>query len=190
MTEALANAASYFINLFATGGANLWGYISGVIPLLLMFLTFMNALTLTIGESRLNKFGAVLAKFGIFRWTIVPLIFCVLTTSTGAFLLGKLLPDRRKPGYQDVCLTLLHPSAGLFPHIHAAEVWVYQGLAVGIAALGLDTGAFAIRALLSCLVIMVVRGFVTDRIVDIMLARNAKKAALAGRQAGETTAAE
>ena len=175
MTETLAAGASYFLGLFAAGGANLWAYISGVIPLLLMFLTFMNTITALIGEQRLNKFGAALAKIGIFRWTLVPFIFCVLTTSTGAFLLGKLLPDKRKPGYQDCVLTFLHPSAGLFPHIHASEVWVYQGLAVGITTLGLDAGAFAIRALLSCLVIMIIRGFVTDRIVELMLARNAKK---------------
>ena len=177
MIEALSKAAGYFVNLFYQGGVTLWGYISGVIPLLLIFMTFMNTLTALIGEERIQNFGAKLAKFGILRWTVVPLILCVLTTSTGATLLGKLLPDRRKPGYQDCLLTVLHPSAGLFPHIHAAEVWVYQGLAVGITTLGLSGGEFAIRALLSCLVIMIVRGFVTDRIVDIMLAREAKKAA-------------
>lgn len=177
MVDKLAAAASYFIGLFATGGATLWAYISGVIPLLLMFLTFMNAVTLFIGEGRMNKFGETLGKISILRWTVLPLVLSVLTTSTGAFLMGKLLPDKRKPGYQDCTLTLLHPSAGLFPHIHASEVWVYQGLAVGITTAGYDAGQFAVRALLSVLVIMIVRGFVTDRIVDIMLARNAKKAA-------------
>ena len=79
--------------------------------------------------------------------------------------------EDEKPAWSDTMLTYLHPSMGLFPHVHPSEYFVYGGLAAGYAAAGGTPANMAVRALLSALVIMAIRGFVTDTIYQWMKAR-------------------
>ncbi|MDL2220182.1 PTS sorbitol transporter subunit IIC [Eubacteriales bacterium OttesenSCG-928-N14] len=177
IVDAIANGAGWFVGLFTTAAGTLWGFIQGTIPLLLVFLTFMNTLVLFIGEKRVEKIGSIFSKYAIFRYTLMPIIFCTLIPGTSLFIVAKLLPQHQKPAYADVYLTYLHPSAGFFPHVHASEIWVYMGLANGIAAAGLSTNQFALRAFLVCIPIMLIRGIITERITVILLKRAEAKQA-------------
>ncbi|HOC05986.1 MAG: PTS glucitol/sorbitol transporter subunit IIC [Bacillota bacterium] len=183
MFDAIAAGAGWFIGLFATGASTLWALISGVIPLLLVFLTFMNALTSIIGQERMEKLGKVLTKNAVLRYAVMPVILGILTTTGSLFISAKFTPDHCKPAYADAYLTFLHPSAGLFPHVHASEVWVYMGLATGIMNAGLNANQFAVRAFLVVIPIMLIRGIVTERITVMLLKRAEKKKAMAEQAA-------
>ena len=127
--------------------------------LALGFLTFMNALTSIIGQERMEKLGKVLTKNAVLRYAVMPVILGILTTTGSLFISAKFTPDHCKPAYADAYLTFLHPSAGLVPHVHASEVWVYMGLATGIMNAGLNANQFAVRAFLVVIPIMLIRGY-------------------------------
>ncbi|MCI2257270.1 PTS glucitol/sorbitol transporter subunit IIC, partial [Domibacillus sp. PGB-M46] len=63
------------------------------------------------------------------------------------------------------------PITGLFPHANAAELFIYMGIAQGITTLGLSTGPLAIRFFIVGLVVMLIRGIITERITITMMKR-------------------
>ena len=65
----------------------------------------------------------------------------------------------------------MHPPTGLFPHINPGELFVWLGIAQGIEDLGVNVATLAIRYALVGLVVILIRGFVTERISAIMWAR-------------------
>jgi PTS system glucitol/sorbitol-specific IIC component len=178
MMNAIANAANWFIGLFAAAGTSWAGLITAIIPLLMVFLTFMYALTIFVGEERVEGWAEKLTKYAVLRYTLLPIMTCVLLTGFGAVVVGaKVVPDRYKGAYTDALMTFLHPSAGLFPHVHASEIFVYMGIATGITNLGLPLGSFAVRAFISVIPIMFIRGFISEKLFDGIYKRNQEKLA-------------
>jgi PTS system glucitol/sorbitol-specific IIC component len=172
---ALANAAEWFIGLFQAGGEVFMGLVTGIIPTLIVLLTAVNALIRMIGPERIEKMGQYAARPGIqwypIRYLVFPALSVFFLTNPMAYTMGRFLPERYKPAFYDSAVSFVHPITGIFPHANAGELFVYLGIAAGITQLGLGTADLAVRYLLVGMVVMLMRGIVTELITARMLAR-------------------
>jgi PTS system glucitol/sorbitol-specific IIC component len=172
---ALADAADWFISLFNAGGEVFLGLVTGIIPTLVVLLTAVNALIRWIGPERIDKLGEYAARPGIqyypVRYLIFPVVAVFFLTNPMAYTMGRFLPERYKPAFYDSAVSFVHPITGLFPHANAGELFVYLGIAAGITTLGLNTSDLAVRYLLVGLLVILIRGVLTEIITARMLSR-------------------
>jgi len=172
---ALADSAEWFIGLFQAGGEVFMGLVTGIIPTLIVLLTFVNALIRMIGPERIEKMGAYAARPGIqwypIRYLVFPALSVFFLTNPMAYTMGRFLPERYKPAFYDSAVSFVHPITGIFPHANAGELFVYLGIAAGITELGLGTADLAVRYFIVGLVVMLMRGIVTELITARMLSR-------------------
>jgi PTS system glucitol/sorbitol-specific IIC component len=177
---ALANAAEWFIGLFQAGGEVFTGLVTGIIPTLIVLLTAVNALIRMIGPERIEKMGQYAARPGIqwypIRYLVFPALSVFFLTNPMAYTMGRFLPERYKPAFYDSAVSFVHPITGLFPHANAGELFVYLGIAAGITQLGLSTSDLAVRYLLVGMVVILIRGIVTEIITARMMSRAASNA--------------
>ncbi|HOJ01462.1 MAG TPA: PTS glucitol/sorbitol transporter subunit IIC [Anaerolineaceae bacterium] len=175
--EGLAKFAEGFIGVFQAGGEQFVGLVTGIIPLLVVLMTAVNALIALIGPEKVENLGKVAARPGILyyplRYMILPFVAVFFFTNPMAYTMGRFLPERYKPAFYDAAVSFVHPPLGLFPHVNPGEYFVWGGIAAGITALGLPIGDLAIRYLLVGLVVILIRGIVTEVITAIMLGRKA-----------------
>ncbi len=174
---ALADAAEGFIGVFETGGEFFKALVIGIIPTLVVLLTAVNALIRWIGPERIEKLGELAARPGLqwypVRYLVLPIVSVFFLTNPMAYTMGRFLPERYKPAFYDSAVSFVHPITGLFPHANAGELFVYLGIAGGITTLGLGTGDLAVRYLLVGMVVILIRGVVTELITARMLSRRA-----------------
>lgn len=172
---ALATAAEWFIGLFQAGGEVFVGLVTGIIPLLVVLLTAVNALIRLIGPERIEKLGEAAGRPGIVwypvRYLVLPVLSVFFLTNPMAYTMGRFLPERYKPAFYDSAVSFVHPITGLFPHANPGELFVYLGIAAGITTLGGNLGDLAIRYLLVGMVVILIRGIVTEFITARMMAR-------------------
>jgi glucitol/sorbitol PTS system EIIC component len=173
--DSLVWLAEHFIGMFKQGGDVFVSLVTGIIPLLIILLTFVNALIAMIGVERINKVGLWAGRSGLLfypvRYLILPVLACFFLTNPMAYTMGRFLPERYKPAFYDAAVSYVHPPTGIFPHINPGELFVWLGIAAGIETLGLSTTPLAIRYLLVGLVVIFIRGIVTERITAIMWTR-------------------
>jgi PTS system glucitol/sorbitol-specific IIC component len=188
---ALADAATWFIGLFQAGGDFFLALVTGIIPLLIVLLTAINALIRLIGPERIDKVGEAAGRPGIqwypVRYLVLPVLSVFFLTNPMAYTMGRFLPEKYKPAFYDSAVSFVHPITGIFPHANAGELFVYLGIAGGITQLGLNTSDLAVRYLLVGLVVILLRGILTELITTAMLTRRDAAAAQA-QQAEEATA--
>ena len=172
---ALADGAQWFIGLFQAGGDVFMGLVTGIIPTLIVLLTAVNALIRLIGPERIEKVGEYAARPGLqwypVRYLVFPVLSVFFLTNPMAYTMGRFLPERYKPAFYDSAVSFVHPITGLFPHANAGELFVYLGIAAGITSLGLPTGDLAVRYLLVGMVVILIRGILTEVLTARMLAR-------------------
>ncbi len=175
--EALAKFAEGFIGLFQQGGEVFVSLVTGIIPLLIVLMTAVNALIALIGPEKVEKLGEVAARPGILyyplRYMILPFVAVFFFTNPMAYTMGRFLPERYKPAFYDAAISYVHPPLGLFPHVNPGEYFVWAGIAAGITTLGLSLGDLAIRYLLVGLVVILIRGILTEGITAILMGRKA-----------------
>ncbi len=173
--EALARLAEGFIGLFQQGGQVFLGLVTGIVPLLIVLMTFVNAIIAMVGPERINKVGEWAARDGLvfypIRYIVLPFLSVFFLTNPMAYTMGRFLPEKFKPAFYDAAVSYVHPPLGVFPHINPGEIFVWAGIAAGIEQLGLGLGDLAIRYLLIGLVVIFIRGIVTERITAIMWSR-------------------
>ncbi|MFK4567486.1 PTS glucitol/sorbitol transporter subunit IIC [Enterococcus sp. UD-01] len=160
-----------FIGLFEAGGETFMGFMTGIIPLLIVLLTFTYSLIAFIGEDRVNRAIERSARFTLLRYTVMPVLSVMLLTNPMAYTFGKFVKEVEKPAFYDSVVTFLHPVTGLFPYANAGELFVYLGIANGVMKAGYDQGSLAVRYFLCGIVIVFVRGVITERITKFLIRR-------------------
>jgi PTS system glucitol/sorbitol-specific IIC component len=181
--DALAKAAEWFIGLFIQGGNTFTGLVVGIIPLLIVLMTFVNALIALIGTDKIDAVGKMAAREGILyypiRYMIFPFLSVFFLTNPMAYTMGRFLPEKYKPAFYDSAVSMVHPPLGVFPHVNPGEYFVWAGIANGITEAGYNVGDLAIRYLLVGFVVILLRGIVTERISAVMWQREDKPEASA-----------
>ena len=177
---AIAGGAEYFIGIFNQGGQVFFSLMGGILPTLVVLLTAVNALIRIIGPEKIEGLGKKAAQPGLIwypvRYMILPFLAVFFLTNPMAYTMGRFLPERFKPAFYDSAVSYVHPITGLFPHANPGELFVYLGIAAGITQLGLGLGDLALRYLLVGLVVIFIRGIVTEWITARMIARKEAKA--------------
>ena len=176
---ALASAADWFISLFEAGGEVFKGLVIGIIPTLVVLLTAVNALIRLIGPERIDKLGEMAGRPGLqwypVRYLVLPVLSVFFLTNPMCYTMGRFLPERYKPAFYDSAVSFVHPITGIFPHANPGELFVYLGIASGVAALGLNTSDLAVRYILVGMVVILIRGIVTELIFARMTTRRAQQ---------------
>ncbi|GKW44808.1 PTS sorbitol transporter subunit IIC [Planococcus sp. NCCP-2050] len=165
----LVKLAEGFIGMFQAGADTFTGLVTGIIPLLIVLITAINALIRMIGEERINRLARRSTKNIILRYTLFPVLAVFFLTNPMAYTFGKFLPEKQKPAFYDSAVSFVHPITGLFPHANPAELFVYLGISAGITTLGLSLGPLAIRFFLVGIIVILIRGIVTEIITVRMM---------------------
>ncbi|MFL2096514.1 PTS glucitol/sorbitol transporter subunit IIC [Marinilactibacillus psychrotolerans] len=164
----LVRLAEGFSGIFNAGGENLMGLVTGILPSLIVLLTAVNALVAMIGEDRVTKFARFTTNNVILRYTVFPVLSVFFLTNPMCYTFGRFLPEKQKPAFYDAAVSFVHPILGLFPHANAGELFVWVGISSGITTLGLSISPLAIRYFLAGLVVILIRGIVTEIITKTM----------------------
>ncbi|GDX21955.1 PTS sorbitol transporter subunit IIC [Actinomycetes bacterium] len=173
----LATAAEDFIAVFNKGGSVLLSLMGGILPTLIVLLTAVNALVRLIGPEKIENLGKAAARPGLqwypVRYIILPFVAVFVLTNPMAYTMGRFLPERFKPAFYDSAVSFVHPILGIFPHANPGELFVYVGIATGIQQLGYGLGDLAVRYMLVGLVVIFIRGIVTEAITARMMKKGA-----------------
>ena len=175
MLEALARLAEGFIGLFQQGGEVFMSLVTGILPTLIVLITAVNALIKIIGEERVHNLAKAASKNFITRYTIFPVLAVFFLTNPMCYSFGKFLDEKYKPAFYDAAVSFVHPITGLFPHANSGELFVYMGIAQGIQQLGLSLGQLAVRYFIVGVIVIFIRGMVTERITAMMMSKKALK---------------
>lgn len=172
---AFADGAEYFISIFQRGGEVLLSLMGGILPTLIVLLTAVNALVRLIGPEKIENLGVKASQPGLqwypVRYMVLPFLAVFFLTNPMAYTMGRFLPEKYKPAFYDSAVSYVHPITGIFPHANPGELFVYLGIAAGITQLGFGLGDLALRYLLVGLVVIFIRGIVTELITVRMMAR-------------------
>jgi PTS system glucitol/sorbitol-specific IIC component len=173
---AFAKAAEWFIGLFQAGADVFMGLVTGIIPLLIVLLTVFNTVIRLVGPEKVDRLGEIAGRPGLryypLRYLLLPVVAVFFLTNPMAYTLGRFLPEKYKPAFYDSAVSFVHPPLGIFPHVNPGEYFVYAGIAIlGIQAAGWNVTELAVRYLLVGLVVIFIRGVVTELITARMMSR-------------------
>ncbi|KRF46425.1 MULTISPECIES: PTS glucitol/sorbitol transporter subunit IIC [Priestia] len=173
----IVKLAEGFIGMFQKGGETFVGMLTGIVPTLICLITAVNAIIKLVGEEKIQRFAQKCTKNIILRYTVFPILAVFFLTNPMAYTFGKFLPERQKPAFYDSAVSLVHPITGLFPHANAAELFVYTGISAGITQLHLSLGPLAIRFFIVGIIVILIRGIITEKITIKMMKNRELKAA-------------
>lgn len=164
-------AGTHFIGLFDAAGKQFVGLVTGILPTLIVLLTAMYAITTFIGEERVTRAVQWSSRWWITRYTIMPMIAVLMLTNPICYTFGRFLPERYKPAFYDSAVSFVHPVTTFFPYANAGELFVWLGVADGVQRLGMSTVPLALRYFLVGIVVIFLRGIITERITQVMIKR-------------------
>jgi PTS system glucitol/sorbitol-specific IIC component len=168
---ALERAGEWFIGLFQAGGETFVGFVTGIIPTLIVLLTFFYTLINIIGEDRIHRAARFAAGSIFTRYTLLPVLAVFFLTNPMAYTFGTFLDERYKPAFYDSAVSFVHPPLGIFPHVNPAELFVWLGVARGLQQLDLPLGPLAVRYIIAGLIVIFIRGIVTQSITFFLARR-------------------
>jgi PTS system glucitol/sorbitol-specific IIC component len=161
----------HFIGMFQAGGETFMGMFTGIIPTLVVLLTFTYAVIKFIGEERVNRAIQFASKYMLLRYTVMPILSVLLLTNPMCYTFGRFLPEKQKPAFYDSVVSFLHPVTALFPYANAGELFVYLGIANGIKEAGYSMSELAVRYFLVGIVVILLRGIITEYITKFLARR-------------------
>ncbi len=174
----LSAAGRYFIGIFQEGGQVFAGFVTGIIPTLVVLMTAFYALTELVGEQRVHGFAQSAGRIALTRYTILPLLAVFFLTNPMAYTFGTFLEEKHKPAFYDAAVSYVHPPLGLFPHVNPGEYFVWGGILVALLELesnGTVPGGYhitvAVWYAIVGLVVILLKGILTERITAIMARR-------------------
>ncbi len=174
----LTAAGKHFIGVFQKGGEVFTGFVTGIIPTLIVLMTAFYAITELVGERRVHGLARSAGRIALTRYTVLPLISVFFLTNPMAYTFGSFLDEKYKPAFYDATVSYVHPPLGLFPHINPGEYFVWGGILVALMELekkgAVPAGyhvSVAIWYALVGLVVILLKGMLTERITAIMARR-------------------
>ncbi|MDX8452539.1 PTS glucitol/sorbitol transporter subunit IIC [Mesorhizobium sp. VK9D] len=174
----LTAIGKYFIGIFQKGGEVFAGFVTGIIPTLVVLMTAFYAVTELVGEERVHGLARGAGRIALTRYTVLPVLSVFFLTNPMAYTFGSFLEERHKPAFYDAAVSYVHPPLGLFPHINPGEYFVWGGMLValldlekrGVIASGYHVKVAIWYALVG-LVVILLKGILTERITAIMARR-------------------
>lgn len=154
----------HFIGMFDAGGKQFMGLVTGIIPTLVVLLTFTYAVMKFIGEERVNRAIQFASKYMLLRYTLMPILSVLILTNPMAYTFGRFLPEKQKPAFYDSAVSFVHPVTSFFPYANAGELFVYLGIANGIKQAGYSMSELAVRYFIVGIVVILLRGIITELI--------------------------
>ena len=167
-------AGEHFIGLFTEAGKQFAGLVVGILPTLIVLLTGMYALIAFIGEDRVTRAVQWSSKWWFTRYTIMPVLAVLILTNPMCYTFGRFLRERHKPAFYDSAVSFVHPVTTFFPYANAGELFVWLGVANGITQLGQSTVPLAVRYFAVGVVVILIRGVVTELITGYLIRRAGK----------------
>ena len=144
--ELITKLAEGFMSLFTAGGETFMGWVSGIIPMVVCLMTFVNSIIKLIGTEKVENFAKKITRFAVLRYTLLPLMAVFFLGNPMCYTFGRFLEEKYKPAYYDAAVSFVHPITGLFPHANAGELFVWLGIAQGLQQAGLSTGGLFSRS--------------------------------------------
>jgi len=165
-------AAEHFIGLFQAAAESFVGLVTGVLPLLMVMLTLMYAVTTWIGEERVTRAVRWSSRWAVTRYTVMPVLAVLLLTNPMAYTFGRFLPERYKPAFYDSAVSFVHPVTSLFPHANAGEIFVWTGVSAGVLQIAPEKYApLAALYFLVGIVVILIRGIATQWMTSLLIRR-------------------
>jgi PTS system glucitol/sorbitol-specific IIC component len=90
------------------------------------------------------------------------------------YTFGRFLRERHKPAFYDSAVSFVHPVTTFFHYANAGELFVWLGVANGVAQLGQSTVPLAVRYFAVGIVVILIRGVVTELITSYLIRRAGK----------------
>ena len=166
--------ANGFMSLFQAGGDTFLGWVTGIIPMVVCLMTAINSIIKLIGEDRVERFAKKITGNVFGRYLLLPVLAVLFLGNPMCYSFGRFVDEKYKPAYYDSCVSFLHPVTGLFPHANPGALFVYMGIAAGITERGLSLGDLAIRYFAVGLIVIFIRGVLTEKIYLNMLKKVGK----------------
>ena len=172
--DLLVQLAQGFIGIFKAGADWWWAVFVGIVPLVVVLMTAFNAVIAWIGTERIENFGKFASQecilFLPLRYLVLPVVSVFVLTNPMAYTMGRFLPEKYKPAFYDSAVSFVHPPLGILPHVNPGELFVWAGIANGVqSAYGATAMAdLAVRYLLTGMLVILIRGIVTERITAFM----------------------
>ena len=172
--NAIIWVGEHFIGLFTEAGKQFAGLVTGILPTLIVLLTFMYAVIAFIGEDRVTRAVQWSSKWWFTRYTIMPVLAVLILTNPMCYTFGRFLRERHKPAFYDSAVSFVHPVTTFFPYANAGELFVWLGVANGVTQLGQSTVPLAVRYFAVGVVVILIRGVVTELITGYLIRRAGK----------------
>ncbi len=174
----LTSAGRYFIGIFQEGGQVFAGFVTGIIPTLIVLMTAFYAITELVGEQRIHGLAQRAGRIALTRYTVLPVLAVFFLTNPMAYTFGTFLEEKHKPAFYDAAVSYVHPPLGLFPHVNPGEYFVWGGILVALLELeqqGVVPNGYHIEVAvwyaIVGLVVILLKGMLTERITAFMARR-------------------